>query len=31
MKNSNPDRFSMKGALSLDGVKVDEKNTEKPI
>lgn len=31
MKNSNPDRLTMKGALSLDGVKVDEKNTEKPI
>jgi protein-arginine kinase activator protein McsA len=31
VKGSNPDRFSMgKGALGLDGVKVDPKNTDKP-
>ena len=30
VKSSNVDRLSMKGALSLDGVKVDPKNTETP-
>ena len=31
MKGSNPDRFTMKPALGLDGVKVDPKNTDKPL
>ena len=30
MKGSNPDRFDMKPALGLDGVKVDPLDTEKP-